>query len=300
MKNRLFSLIVIPDSGSEVKSSSFNIKFVLWSISGLITMFFVCLFFIVGYHIKLNQEKEYNAAVDKYRVLCSQIEESGETYLAMSDRLSKVQQNDKAFRNFNSMKVYDTEAYQAGIGGHSFIDTTLYNGLDDLRIDLENLDYGIISTENRINLLESSFSEIGETVKKNRDIFNNTPSILPTRSVRFSDRYGWRTHPVTGRHEFHNGLDICGYVGQDIFATADGEVAFAGYSGPLGRCVKIKHKYGYVTTYGHLNRIGVVKGQKVSKGDVIGELGRTGRATGYHIHYAISLNGRSQNPLDYF
>ena len=301
MANRFFSLMVIPDSGSDVKSGSFNFKLFLWAMSSLAVLFLVCLFFITGYHIKLSQEQDYKAAVSEHKTLLSRIEQSGKLYIEMTGRLAKVQHNDKAFRNFNRMTVYNNEAYQAGIGGHSIIDTSQYDNLeDDLRIDIENINYGIVTTTSKLNLLEKSFGEIQETVKDNRDIFNNTPSILPTRSIRFTSSYGWRTHPVTGKRSFHNAVDVAGHRGQDIFATADGVVQIAKKIWPLGNCVKIKHKYGYVTTYGHLNSINVKKGQTVKRGDVIGGLGRTGRTTGLHIHYGISLNGRAQNPKDYF
>ncbi len=87
---------------------------------------------------------------------------------------------------------------------------------------------------------------------------------------------------------------------QPIYATAEGIVSLAKYSGALGNCIVIKHKFGYETLYGHLDEILVVKSQEVKKREVIGTMGRSGNITGTHIHYQVSLNRRPQNPERYF
>jgi len=301
MENRFFSLLIVPDSGSDVKTGSFNFKFVLGLFSGLIVLFLVCLFFIIGYHIKLSQEKNYKEAVSVNKHLLEKIHTAKQVYSSLSGRLANIQYNDRAYRNFNRMALLDDEMYKAGIGGHAIIDNSDYSALgEDLKIPLEHLDYGVTTLDRRIAVLNRSYIEIQNAVKQNRDIYNNTPSILPTHSFRFTSYFGWRTHPISKKQDYHSAVDIAGYRGQNIFATADGIVMSTKWQGPLGRCVKIKHGYGYETIYGHFNRIKVKTGQKVKKGDIIGEMGRTGNTTGVHVHYSILLNGKAQNPLDYF
>ncbi len=103
--------------------------------------------------------------------------------------------------------------------------------------------------------------------------------------------------PRWGR--MHEGHDWAGPVGTPIHATADGVVSFAGRSGGYGNLIKIKHEFGYETRYAHLSRIRVKVGDRVSRGDRIGDMGNTGRSTGPHLHYEIRIGGAATNPMKY-
>ena len=301
MDNRFFSLLIVPDSGSDVKTGSFNFRYVLGFLCMLVAVFFICLFFIIGYHIKLSQEKNYKRAVSANKSLLEHIDISVDTFNTLSEKLTKLQQNDRYFRLFQRMDVLDNDMYQAGIGGHVIVDNTKYAEFgQDLQIQLSSLDYGLITLDNRIGVLGNSLEEIHARVRRNREMIDYTPSILPTHSFRFTSNYGYRTHPITKRRHFHGAVDLGGYRGQDIFATADGVVKSAGRQGPLGNCIKIEHKYGYETLYAHLDKIQVKAGDKIKKNDRIGLMGSTGTTTGVHLHYSVALNGRAQNPMDYF
>jgi murein DD-endopeptidase MepM/ murein hydrolase activator NlpD len=108
---------------------------------------------------------------------------------------------------------------------------------------------------------------------------------------------GVRKDPMTGDNDYHSGLDIAGERGQPVHATAEGTVIHVGYSGAYGNLIVIDHGFGLETRYGHLLSYSVKAGAKVKRGDVIGQVGATGRATGYHLHYEVLANGRLLNPL---
>ena len=97
----------------------------------------------------------------------------------------------------------------------------------------------------------------------------------------------------------HKGVDIAARRGTPVKATADGKVTFSGSKGLLGKTVIIDHGHGIVTRYGHLNEILKKRGDEVKRGDVIGEVGSTGRTTGSHLHYEVHLNGVPVNPVKY-
>ena len=118
-------------------------------------------------------------------------------------------------------------------------------------------------------------------------------------SVRFTSPFGYRRDPKTGGRRMHNGSDFAGPHGTDIFATADGVVTHAGWQSGYGRLVIIKHAFGIETRYAHTSRILVKKGQRVSRGDHIADMGSTGRSTGTHLHYEVRVNGRPVNPMNY-
>ena len=144
--------------------------------------------------------------------------------------------------------------------------------------------------------LDASLSLVRRTVEKRNALAAATPSIWPAHGW-LSSVMGTRVDPMNGGADFHAGLDIAGDRGQPVFATAAGTVEFAGYQGAYGNFVVIDHGYGLETRYGHLQSFGVTKGSKVQRGDIIGRVGATGRATGSHLHYEVLANGTLLNPL---
>ena len=122
--------------------------------------------------------------------------------------------------------------------------------------------------------------------------------IWPHSNERVSSGYGWRL--MGSSNEFHKGIDICGDLGSDIVASDGGEVIFAAYDkSGYGECVLIRHDDGSVTRYAHCSKLYVEKGQKVAQGEVIAAMGKTGSATGVHVHFEIIVDGIIKNPYDY-
>jgi murein DD-endopeptidase MepM/ murein hydrolase activator NlpD len=108
--------------------------------------------------------------------------------------------------------------------------------------------------------------------------------------------FGPRRDPFLGTPAFHPGLDLAGYVGKHVHATADGKVERAGWDGGYGNLVEIDNGHGIVTRFGHLSKILVKAGQRVHRGQVIGLMGSTGRSTGPHLHYEVRVDGKPVNP----
>ncbi len=126
------------------------------------------------------------------------------------------------------------------------------------------------------------------------------PFASPVRAaVRHTSTFGFRRDPKTGGRRMHNGYDFAGPRGTDIYATADGVVTHAGWQSGYGRLVIIKHAFGIETRYAHNSSIRVTKGQRVSRGQHISDMGNTGRTTGTHLHYEVRVNGKPVNPMIY-
>lgn len=115
--------------------------------------------------------------------------------------------------------------------------------------------------------------------------------------VRLSSRYGLRTHPVLGVKRHHDGIDLATPAGSPVYATADGVVERVLRSATLGLAVTLRHAHGLRTVYGHLSRCGLRAGQAVRRGQRVGVVGATGRATGPHLHYALRQGTRFIDPL---
>ena len=104
---------------------------------------------------------------------------------------------------------------------------------------------------------------------------------------------------VTGKSGFHTGVDIANDAGSPIRCTADGEISFAGWEGGYGKLVVVNHGNGFSTYYGHLSEIKAAVGQRIVRGQVLGNMGATGNTTGPHLHYEIRLYGASVDPTKY-
>jgi murein DD-endopeptidase MepM/ murein hydrolase activator NlpD len=144
--------------------------------------------------------------------------------------------------------------------------------------------------------LESRLRNVRRDVERRQELAAATPSIWPAHGW-LTGTFGGRSDPFTGEPGFHQGIDISTEKGHPVFATADGSIEAASYSGDYGNLIVVKHAFGLVTRYGHLSSFVVKPGQEVKRGDVIGYVGSTGRSTGAHLHYEILANGKLINPL---
>ncbi|OGR96036.1 MAG: hypothetical protein A2V88_13315 [Elusimicrobia bacterium RBG_16_66_12] len=148
----------------------------------------------------------------------------------------------------------------------------------------------------------ASFQEIAWHVGNQKSLRNATPSLWPTDG-QLTSLFGYRFSPMrrdddeTG--EFHPGLDIANNPDTLIYATADGTVRFSGWSHGYGNMVVIDHGYGLSTLYGHTSKALVKTGARVSKGQVIGYMGTTGRSTGAHLHYEVWRQGKAVDPMSF-
>ena len=128
----------------------------------------------------------------------------------------------------------------------------------------------------------------------------SVPSDKPVKTAAFTSGYGVRSDPFRGGAAMHAGIDLSGPVGTPIYATADGLVTDAGYnSGGYGNLIKLDHGRGIETRYGHLSKLTVRAGERVTRGQVIGRMGSTGRSTGSHLHYEVRIDGRAVNPIPF-
>ena len=145
---------------------------------------------------------------------------------------------------------------------------------------------------------ETSMQILIEYFEEKRSLYASTPSVWPVRGW-VSSPFGGRTSPLTGKMQFHEGIDIAAQTGTPVIAPADGMVIKAGFEEGFGNMVELSHGYGIKTIYGHNSQLNVAPGQHVKRGDVIAYVGDSGSSTGPHLHYQVKLNGLSVNPNHY-
>ena len=149
-----------------------------------------------------------------------------------------------------------------------------------------------------------SFDEVWTLVKNKASMMAAIPAIQPISNkdlTRVASGYGWRIHPIYKTQKLHTGMDFTAPVGTEIYATGNGLINKIEKDGRgYGNNVIINHGYGYETLYGHMSKIIVRAGQKVSRGDLIGYVGNSGSSTGPHLHYEVRKNNNPINPVNYY
>jgi len=141
-------------------------------------------------------------------------------------------------------------------------------------------------------------SKIKSFLNYKQKLIENTPSIWPVDGFVVS-RFGYRNSPYTFETEFHYGIDIEAFPGAEIKATAPGDIKDISWDPVNGLTVSVRHKYGFITSYSHCQRVSVEQGQKVSKGEVIAYVGRTGKTTEYICLYQIKIGTEYVDPMPY-
>lgn len=179
-----------------------------------------------------------------------------------------------------------------GLGGPSSVTAHKTMEVSDFLKALEELNFKIQDRAEKLSAMESML--IDRTLQK-----QTFPTGSPTKGGWISSLFGKRVDPVTGKVEFHAGIDYAGKTGTPILAVASGIVTWSGIRYGYGNVVELNHGNGYQTRYAHNKKNLVVVGQKVDQGEVIALMGSTGRSTGSHVHFEVLNNGRAVNPKKY-
>ncbi len=223
-----------------------------------------------------------------------------------SQALDDLSVREQRFRLVAGLPLLDPDVYSVGVGGPGGVDPTndeffeiapdLAREAGDVAVDIEQL-------LRRADLLRSSLTEAADSVGAQRERYQRIPSVWPVLaedswlSSGFSHN---RLHPLLGFRRPHTAVDISADFGSPVIATGAGRVTFAGSKSTYGRLIEIDHGDGYQSRYAHLGRIAVRAGTQVQRGDVIGEVGISGTATGPNLHYEIWIDGRPVNPVRHF
>lgn len=239
--------------------------------------------------------KEINRLRDGYTQLQSEIIQADRSLMELEKR------DDNVYRAiFESAPLPDSVRKGKK---YSETDPQLFDYIatEDL---VENVAIQVNNLRKRIAVQKHSYDTLERMVATKEKMLQCIPAIQPIANKsleKLASGFGYRIDPIYKTPKMHTGLDFTAASGTPIYATADGTVTETGYDGGgYGNHVIINHGYGYQTLYGHMVRIKTRQGQKVSRGEVIGWVGSTGKSTGPHCHYEVIRNGEKINPIHYF
>ena len=160
---------------------------------------------------------------------------------------------------------------------------------------MHELDQLSLRLDSREQLLEVLEQLIGDRQLSEAEYLSG----MPVRHGYMSSPFGRRVHPLTGRNTQHKGVDFAAKPGSDVVAVAAGVVSFSGVKSGYGNVIEVSHADGYTTLYAHNKQNIVQIGDLVQRGQTIAKVGRSGRASGYHVHFEVTKSGRLVNPASY-
>lgn len=295
-KKKFLSLIIIPHKRGTAKTIT---------ISRRASHIILCLFvgFVVILVGVLVDYFSMNITRAKYHQLQSENQEQKKVIAnyesSIKQLTAKIQTFENYARKLNIMAgLRSPEALkEAGLGSG-----TEANELNGTQVNLPDSPKSANLPLNQVQIkaeqLEQNLNTLLNFFEQQRARLAQTPTIWPTVGF-ITSGYGWRIDPFTGKQTLHKGIDIATNLGNPVVATADGVIVETKNDRIGGKTILISHGAGISTLFYHLDKILVRPGQKVKRGDIIGLVGKTGKALGPHLHYEIHINGKAVNPLQY-
>lgn len=295
-RKKFLSLIIIPHKRGAAKTITLSKRTSHLIISLSLGLVIILIGFLVDYF-------SMNITRAKYRQLQSENQEQKKIIASYENSIKELTARIQTFENYarklNIMAgLRSPEALkEAGVGSGAEV-----NGIEGTQLNSISSSTRTTIPLNQVQIkaaqLEQNLSTLVNFFEQQRARLAQTPTIWPTVGF-ITSGYGWRIDPFTGKQTFHKGIDIATNLGNPVVATADGIVVETKNDRIGGKTILISHGGGLSTLFYHLDKILVRPGQKVKRGEVIGLVGKTGKALGPHLHYEVQVNGKSVNPLQY-
>jgi murein DD-endopeptidase MepM/ murein hydrolase activator NlpD len=298
--NRSYTIFILPDPTSKPYSFSIRKKTCHYLVSFLFIAFFVVTGFFVQSVSLLEDLSELNMLRSRTKSQQGQLHKLSGSIEEIKKKMARLAELDQKLRVMTDLSPKAGGVDTLGQGGPEEellgSSVALFPGQDRESAKV------VISLHQDIRRLKSdaedeeqSFHELILAISEIQSRWASTPSVWPVKGWVTSN-FGRRISPFTGSPAMHNGLDIAAHRGTKILSPAAGVVSAVGFDNLLGRYVVLQHGFGKTTRFGHMDRQQVRRGQSVSRGQVIGYVGTTGRSTGPHVHYEVRVNNVPVDP----
>lgn len=294
MANRKFSLILLSHDLSKKVEFTFTRARAKALLAGLVASF---LLFngVTGFLAsRIANETGREQLEAENRALREQLAKFDTKIRSVEQRLSTLAETDNMLRLMADLPLLPQDVRNVGVGG-----TVEILPPGPLVPEAQEINEILNKLDRELDLQRTSFREIHSKLEQNQALLEHLPTLRPCDTGYFSSGFGVRQDPFTKKTTHHDGLDISAPRGTPVKSSAAGTVIYAGRYYNYGQFIVVDHGGGIQTAYGHLHKILVRKGQKVTKGMVIGQVGSTGRSTAPHLHYEVRVNGVAVNPMDY-
>ncbi|MDY0077799.1 MAG: M23 family metallopeptidase [Bacteroidales bacterium] len=267
----------------------------LFSTAAFAVVIVVIAFNFLGSPKERMLQRELSFVKLQYQILNDRLAGMENLLAEMQDR------DDNIYRVIFEAEPISKSIRRAGYGGVDRYDKLTGFKSSDLVIDASRRLDQIAS---QLYVQSKSYDEVFELARNKSEMLSAIPAIQPVKNSdlkRISSYFGVRTDPFYKVNKFHQGVDFSAPIGTEVFATGDGRVISVKKSQwGYGNTIEIDHGFGYETKYSHLQEFKVKKGEKISRGQLIGIVGNTGKSTAPHLHYEVHKNNRPVNPIHFF
>ncbi|HGY54068.1 MAG TPA: M23 family peptidase [Caldithrix abyssi] len=294
-------LVFISGDQKRIKEYQISSKKVIFYVS----IFLIAVFVGGKFGLDMLVDISFNSKIKKLErtnaVLQARLLDMKERIKRIDQEMNLIAQQDDQLRTVLGLSELSADVREVGIGGsdYKYDFTDQVSGFEQSS-DLSEQLTELAKLEREIKLELESYKDLLHTFQTKKDSLDYLPALRPILKGVISSTFGNRLHPVLKVYRHHEGLDFSAKTGTPIYATADGVVRYTGVMGGYGRMVIIDHKFGFETRYGHLNKYVVRKGQRVKRGEKIGEVGNSGLSTAPHLHYEVRFKGKPVNPKYYY
>lgn len=297
--------MVVPDDHTVVRQYRLSNRLLKGAVTAAALVLVVLTSFSAAY-FKVDGERENAERLKQANaLLIDEIAGIRTELTTLETSLDELSTKDERYRLLANLEPLDEDVKLAGVGGPGSR-TVEANPLWQVDRPMATLAFGtdqeLDALIRRAQLLATSWDEATGAMEEQVDVWERTPSILPTAGYKSSGFSRSRMHPILNVNRPHKGMDIVARRGTPVVAAAKGTVIYAGNTGgDYGFMVDIDHGHGTVTRYAHLAKGSVVvrRGQTVARWEKIAEVGMTGLVTSPSTHYEVIVNGRAQDPDDY-
>jgi len=290
-----YSIIIVPGSNEEIVNKQLSRGFIISVLVVALSFFAASAYFAIGFLNSSIDGQRMAELTAENGMLASKITELENTVYSLRAEMSGIIEKDDNIRLIFDLLPIDPDLREVGVGGEALNYPTMNSELGQRTWLVEE---DIEKIQRQLEFENASFEQLLSMVKERKSILDHTPTIRPCDGI-LSRGFGMHNDPFTGSFQPHNGIDIAAAKDTPVLATAGGIVRYTGYQTKLGNTVIIDHGNGIRTYYGHLSKIKVRKGQRVSRRDLLGLVGSSGYSTGPHLHYEVRIGGRAANPYKY-
>jgi murein DD-endopeptidase MepM/ murein hydrolase activator NlpD len=296
-KAKNYSVIIVSDATSTSREFVISSKFIKKAVIAAPILVIIFGFIIFDYLTTSFNKEKLRRLEQKVEKKDNEITQYKVNIESLKKDLSQMAEFEKRIKVATGL----TSPYalqEVGKGGPGQIQNIDNYEIPNLSQNLTNKSSSLENLTQASKTIVNSLKFVNSVIDRQKVRLASTPMVWPTRGY-LTDLYGWRTHPMTGKRDFHHGVDIATQLGNKVMATANGTVLVAEYRDYYGNLVVIDHGYEYATWYGHLASIAVKEGHRVKRGQVIGYVGSTGRSNAPHLHYEVRFMRKPVNPMKF-
>ncbi|MGM8215764.1 M23 family metallopeptidase [Bacillaceae bacterium W0354] len=301
-KTNKWRILIMSDANGQVKQFSLH-KIIFYSFLLIFLTAIVTLFITIQMIQTVSEKNEHlsqslsntKITVENQEQKIVQYKQASKEIQKQLDELSLLEaQLSEMISSLNPNRIvsFDDDGPQGGLEWDFEEREIVQTSFNQSNVDITSLKFEVPTLVDKYKVALQELEQV-------KDELRFVPIFWPAETERITSEFGERVDPFTNRKAFHNGIDLAGPWGTEVYATGEGTVELSGIDGGYGRSIVIDHGNSYKTRYGHLSRLLVEEGDIVKQGDLIGLMGTTGRSTGVHLHYEVLHNGEVIDPFPY-